>query len=188
MSYVFVPRAVLKMACNVTGWRSADNSVPSRPAYRSWLFSWSTSYSFLPIAFRLPEQKPQQRTKSWRTFSVCPHFCQPACCTPYSVPGSENGRPVKCLVGRVNRNYSLKLIEIYLPTVKHNTKSKKQSLLNFVAARVELPGMSLLFNVKQNTIKIRTLLTVNRNLQKNTQQPATTNRVYAALAKSNKIL
>ena len=79
VSYVFVPRAVLKMACNVTGWRSADNSVPSRPAYRSWLFSWSTSYKFLPLAFRQPEQKPKQSTESWRTFSVCPHLCQPAC-------------------------------------------------------------------------------------------------------------
>ena len=45
-----------------------------------------------------------------------------------------------------------------------------------------------MFNVQQNTIKIRTLRTVNRNLQKNSQQLATTTSVYAALGKSSKIL
>ena len=123
------------------------------------------SYRFLPIAFRRPVQKPKQSTKSWRAYSVCPHFCQPACCTPYSVPGSENESSVISFAGGVNRKVYCKRL-LKFNCLQHNTKSKKHSLLNFVPARVELPGMSLLFNVKQNTIKIRTLLTVNRNLQK----------------------
>ena len=47
------------MACNVTGWRSADNSDPSRPATEvDYLVK--VQVIDLPIAFRLPEQKQKQ--------------------------------------------------------------------------------------------------------------------------------
>jgi hypothetical protein len=47
------------MACNGTGWRSEDNSDPSRPATEvDYLVE--VQVIDLPIAFRLPEQKQKQ--------------------------------------------------------------------------------------------------------------------------------
>ena len=90
------------MAGNVTGWRRADNSDSSSPAYCS-RFLFTVQDMFFADSISSAGTKAEQRTKSWRTFSVCPHFCQPACCTPYSVPGSENGSSVISFAGGVNR-------------------------------------------------------------------------------------
>jgi hypothetical protein len=51
------------MACNGTGWRSADNSVPSSPATEvDYLLKIQVIF-FLPIAFRLLELKPNKELK-----------------------------------------------------------------------------------------------------------------------------
>ena len=169
-----------------TGWRSAGNSDSSSPAYCS-RFLFTVQDMFFADSISSAGTKAEQRTKSWRTFSVCPHFCQPACCTPYSVPGSENGRPVKFPVWRVNRIvYCKRLLNfICLPqSIIQSLRSKACWILSQRGSNCRKCVHCSMSNKTQLKYEHyeRTTETC-----KNSQQTTTTTRVHAAVAKSNKI-
>jgi hypothetical protein len=75
-----------------------------------------------------------------------------------------------------------------LSTAKHNKKSTEAEPAEYNEAPGRTARDLLFFNVKQNMIKRRAIEIVCRNLQKEPQQPAYTNRVREALAKSREIL